>query len=107
MGLVRPIVTLNASSLSFQYVAPELRLYCGADSLAALVRELKRNGCQRAVVICGRSVGSSEPMDLLRRAMGPVLVGECSSVRSNSPLQAVEGTTLALGELAADAVVAI
>lgn len=95
------------TGLSFQHVAAELRLSCGEDSLSGLARELKRNGCQRAVVVCGRSVASSGAMDLLRDALGPALAGECNSVRTNSPVSAVEETARALGDLSADAVVAI
>ena len=97
----------NTSSSSFQHLAPELRLFCGEDSLAALARELQRNGCKRAVVICGRSVSTSNAMDLLRKALGPVLVGESKAVRSNSPVPAVEEAARTLGELQADAVIAI
>ena len=97
----------SSTSFSFQHVAPELRLYCGDDSLTALMRELKRNSCQRAVVVCGRSVGSSKPMELLRSIMGSTLAGECISVQSNSPIAAVEETARILSELSADAVIAI
>lgn len=100
-------MTLNSSPLSFQHLETELRLFCGEDSLTALARELKRNGCQRAVVVCGRSVSTSTAMDQLRKALGPVLIGECTAVRSNSPLPAVEAVAQMLGELSADAVVAV
>ena len=36
-----------------------------------LAKELKRSGCQRAVVVSGRSVAQSPAMDLLRSALGP------------------------------------
>jgi hypothetical protein len=81
---------------SFQHVAAELRLYCGGDSLAALGKELKRNGCGRAVVVSGRSVAKSGAMALLRSALGPVLVGESQSVQPNSPVRAVEEVTAML-----------
>ena len=100
-------MTLNPAPLSFHHLAAELRLICGEDSLAPLARELKRNGCRRAVVVCGQSVGRSSAMDLLRNALGPALAGECNSVQSNSPLPAVQETARALRELSADAVVAI
>ncbi|MDF3836690.1 iron-containing alcohol dehydrogenase family protein [Cupriavidus basilensis] len=100
-------MTTNSSSLPFQHVAAELRLFCGADSLVALQRELQRGGCRRAVVVCGRSVSNSNAMDLLRNTLGPLLVGECNTVRSNSPVPAVEQTARMLGELGADAVIAI
>lgn len=100
-------MTLNSSPLSFQHVTSELRLYCGEDSMVALARELKRSGCGRAVVVCGRSVSGSDAMDLLRAALGPVLVGESSTVRSNSPVSAVEEAARTLCELEADAVIAV
>jgi alcohol dehydrogenase class IV len=96
-----------SSISSFHHVATELRLINGDDSLVALARELKRNGCSRAVVVSGRSVSASPAMALLREALGPVLVAECATVRSNSPLSAVEETARFLGESAADAVIAI
>lgn len=91
----------------FQHVAAELRLFCGGDSLAALGRELKRNGCRRAVVVSGRSVARSAAMDLLRDALGPVLAGASQSVQSNSPVPAVEEVAAVLREAQADAVIAI
>jgi alcohol dehydrogenase len=100
-------MTLTTTSMSFQHVAAELRLYCGADSLTALARELKRSGCQRAVVVCGRSVSASGAMAQLRSALGPVLVGETTAVRPNSPVPAVEEAAGVLRELEADAVIAV
>jgi len=94
-------------SLSFQHTDPELRLYCGPDSLVDLVRELKRGGCRRAVVVTGNSVGRSTAMDLLRGAVGEVLVGESHAVKTNSPAAAVEEVKDALREFAADAVIAV
>ncbi|WP_168226766.1 iron-containing alcohol dehydrogenase family protein [Rhodoferax sediminis] len=92
---------------SFQHLAAELRLYCGEDSLAALARELKRNGCRRAVVVSGRSVARSGAMDLLRNALGPVLVGESQSVQPNSPVPAVEEVARVLEANEANAVIAV
>lgn len=92
---------------SFQHVAAELRLYCGADSLAALAKELKRANCRRAVVVSGRSVAKSPAMDALRTALGPVLAGESQSVQPNSPVPAVEEVARLLADKQADAVIAI
>jgi alcohol dehydrogenase len=95
------------TSLSFQHLAPELRLFCGEDSLAALARELTRAGCHRAVVVSGRSVSRTDAMDALRAALGPVLVGETQCVRPNSPVPAVEEAAQALEAFQADAVIAV
>ncbi len=98
---------MSTQSQPFQHVAAELRLYCGEDSLAALAKELKRNGCSRAVAVSGRSVAASPAMDQLRTALGPVLVGESRSVQPNSPVPAVEEVARVLRESKADAVIAI
>jgi alcohol dehydrogenase class IV len=93
---------------SFQHIAAELRLYCGEDSLAAaLAKELERNGCRRAVVVSGRSVGRSAAMELLRTALGPVLAGESQSVQPNSPVPAVAEVVSVLQQKRADAVIAV
>jgi alcohol dehydrogenase class IV len=96
-----------SASLSFQNLAADLRLHCGPDSLTALIKELERSGCRRAVVISGRSVSGSPAMDLLRSALGPLVVGESPSVRPNSPVPAVEETARVLREQEADAVIAV
>lgn len=97
----------DPANLSFQHLEAELRLFCGEQSLSALSRELSRQGCRRALVVCGRSMGASSVMDLLRTALGSVLAGESKSVRSNSPLPAVQEVTDALQQTQADAVVAV
>jgi alcohol dehydrogenase class IV len=97
----------STNPLSFQHLAAELRLFHGPDSLAALARELKRCGLSKAVVVSGRSVGKSPAMALLRDALGSALVGECTTVQSNSPVPGVEATARMLAELKADAVVAV
>jgi alcohol dehydrogenase len=95
------------TSISFQHLATELRLFCGEDSLHALAREIRRERCSRAVVVCGRSVSRSTAMDLLRNTLDTVLVAECTAVQSNSPVPAVEEAARVLEELEADAVVAV
>ena len=101
------IMTLRESSLCFQHVAPELRLFCGEDSLNALARELKRNGCRRAVIVCGRSISRSSGMAILRSTLGSALAAECNAVRSNSPVSAVEEVARFLGDHEADACIAV
>lgn len=71
------------------------------------MRELKRSRSQRAVVVCGRSVGTSRTMDQLRAALGSTLAGESTAVRENSPLPAVEAVAEVLRESGADAVIAV
>lgn len=97
----------QASVLSFVHISTELRLYQGGDSLAALARELQRCRCQRAVVLCGRTLAGSEVMEPLRHALGPALAGVWSGVRQHSPVRAVEEAARYLAQLDADAVVAV
>lgn len=92
---------------SFRHVEPELRLFLGGESLTALQGEMARQGCRRAVIVCGESVGHSPAMDLLRAALGPALVRECAAARAGSPLPAVEEAARALEAARADAVVAV
>lgn len=93
--------------MPFQHIEAELRVYSGADSLAALARELQRAQCRRAVVVSGRSVAGSEGMQRLREALGTVLAGEFDGVRSNSPVPAIEAAASALAAADADAVIAV
>jgi alcohol dehydrogenase len=101
-------MTLNGqSSFAFQHLAPELRLYCGNESLAALSRELRRAGSQRAVIVCGRSLGEAPVLGHLRASLGPLLVGECTAAQAGSPLHAVEQAANELSRYQADAVIAV
>jgi alcohol dehydrogenase len=101
-------MTLNGqSSLAFQHLAPELRLYCGNESLAALSRELRRAGSRRAVVVCGRSLGEAPVLEHLRASLGPLLVGECTAAQAGSPLHSVEQVANELARYQADAVIAV
>jgi alcohol dehydrogenase class IV len=99
--------TEQARALPFAHIAPELRVFLGDDCLAALKRELERNHCQRALVVCGRSVGASAAIDLLRSALGPALAGVCTAAREHSPLPAVEEAARFMRAVDADAVIAV
>jgi len=94
-------------ALSYQYVAPELRVFHGSDSLAALKRELERNACKRAVVVCGRTVSRSEELGLLRESLGSLVVGVSATAREHSPVAGVDETVRFLVEAQADAIVAV
>ena len=97
----------KASSLSYQYVAPELRVFHGEQSLGGLKRELERNKCQRAVVVCGRTVSRSGALMSLRATLGPLVAGVTASAREHSPVSAIEETARFLKESEADAIIAI
>ena len=86
-------MTAGSSSLSYQYVAPELRVYHGGDSLAALKRELERNGCRRAAVICGSTISRSPELAALRDSLGSLVAGVTTSAREHSPVSGVDEAT--------------
>jgi len=96
-----------SEKLSYQYVAPELRVYHGPESLAALKREIVRAGCQRAVVVCGRTIGSSDALVLLEEALGSLFAGVTASVREHSPVSGVQEAANFLETARADAVIAV
>ena len=95
------------SSLAYQYVAPELRVFHGRDSFAALKRELERSKCRRAVIVCGRTIGRSEALASLKGALGELVAGVTTSAREHSPVSGVIEATDALRASDADAVIAI
>ncbi|SDZ70854.1 Alcohol dehydrogenase, class IV [Variovorax sp. YR266] len=91
-----------------QHFVPALRLFDGADSLAALHGELARVGSLRAVVFCGASlVREGAALDTVRRAMGDRCAGVFAGVKAHSPLDDVEVAVQELKRLRADAVVAV
>ena len=93
--------------IPYQYIAPELRVFHGADSLAALKRELERNGCQRAIVICGRTISASGALVSLKEAVGPLLAGVTAAAREHSPVSGVEEAVRFINQTQADAVIAV
>lgn len=92
---------------SYNYISPELRVFHGTDSLNALRRELERGKCQRAVVICGRTVGQSEVLHAMRDQLGPLVAGVCATARENSPVSGVDEAARFLKDAGADAVIAV
>ena len=100
-------MTVNLPVLSYQHISPELRLYQGNDSLTGLKRELERNKCTRAVVICGRTVSTSDALESLRETLGSQVVAVTPSARENSPVVGVEEAANVLQETSADAIIAV
>jgi alcohol dehydrogenase class IV len=93
---------------SFRHIAPPLRLFQGPDSLGFLQAELQRLGSQRAVIFCGSTLGRDAGiLDMIRSAMSGRCAGVYASVRSQSPLPAVEEAAIELQRLEADAVIAV
>ena len=100
---------MNASlpALSYQHISPELRLYQGEDAFSGLKRELERNKCSRAVVVCGRTISRSDALASLREQFGSQIVEVIPSARENSPVRGVEDAAQAMQEARADAIIAV
>jgi alcohol dehydrogenase class IV len=94
-------------SMSYQHVSPELRVFHGPNSLESLRHELERHGCERAVVVCGNTIGRSDELNHLRDAIGSRFVGVSTSAREHSPVAGVEEAARFLQEARADAIVAV
>jgi alcohol dehydrogenase class IV len=100
---------MNASlpALSYQHISPELRLYQGEESLSGLKRELERNKCSRAVIVCGRTISRSDALASLRERLGSQIVEVIPSARENSPVRGVEDAAKVMQEASADAIIAV
>lgn len=94
-------------SLNFQYVAPELRLFHGSDSLAALKRELERAGSKRAAIVCGQTISRSDALQKLREQMDDAIVAVAATAKEHSPVAGVEETAGIISEAQADAIIAV
>ncbi len=92
---------------SYQHLSPELRVYHGEDSLAALKRELDRAGCRRVGVVCGRTIGRSAELKQLAEVLGSALAGVSMSAREHSPVAGVEEAARAFTEWGVDGIVAV
>lgn len=91
-----------------RHLVPELRLFHGEGSLAALPGELARLGSTRAVVVCGASLArDAGALQLVQAALGERCAGVLACVRAHSPLDAVQAAADGLHALRADAVVAV
>ena len=64
--------------ISFQHLAPPLRLFHGPESLGQIGRELDRLNSKRAVIFCGTSLARQGTLlDVVRGAMGDRCAGVC------------------------------
>jgi alcohol dehydrogenase class IV len=98
---------MDEKLLSYQHIAPELRVFHGPESLSALKRELGRNRCQRAVIVCGRTISNSDALVMLKESLGSLLAGVTPSAREHSPVSGVQEAAHVLDETRADAVIAV
>jgi alcohol dehydrogenase class IV len=97
-----------AELLTFRHATPAFRTFCGADALLVLATEQQRVGCQRAVILCGRSMlKHPQVLDRVAAALGDRLVGRFSGVQEHSPIPVVQDAARELERLEADSVIAV
>jgi alcohol dehydrogenase class IV len=94
--------------ISFQHLAPPLRLFHGPESLGQLGRELDRLSSKRAVIFCGTSLARQGTLlEIVRSETGGRCAGVFTGVRAHSPVPSVVAAAEELKRLQADAVVAV
>jgi alcohol dehydrogenase len=91
---------------SFQHITPPLRLFCGADSLVSLDRELERVGSRRAVVFCG-PWAEGPLLNAVLGAIGDRCAKVFDGVVAHSPVDSVQHAASVLKSVEADAVIAL
>jgi alcohol dehydrogenase len=95
-----------SGGVRFAYDAPTLRL--GTGSVASLGAELASAGCERALVVCGSTVGASDAvMEPVRAGLGDRLVGEFPRTTPDKRLSNAFDGVAAMKRHDADALVAV
>ncbi|MEF8871925.1 MAG: iron-containing alcohol dehydrogenase family protein [Haloarculaceae archaeon] len=90
----------------FEYDAPTLR--CGRDSTCELGDELAANDFERALVVCGQTVGSTAAViDPVREGLGDRLAGVFAETTPEKRLATAADAVDRLRELGADCIVAL
>lgn len=93
---------------AFQHIAPPLRLFSGADSLAQIGRELDRAKCRRVVIVCGGSLARNNSLlGQIKAALGERCAGVFAGTRAHSPVDTVQEAARTLEALGADAVMPV
>jgi alcohol dehydrogenase class IV len=95
------------NELSYQYVAPELRIFHGRDCLTAIKRELMRAKANRAVVVCGRTVSQSDALAQLLETLGTSVAAVAATAKEHSPVAGIEETARVIADVNADAIIAV
>jgi len=93
-------------SFRFAYDPPVLR--CGRGATASLGEELAAHGHERALVVCGQTVGSTPAViDPVREGLGGRLAGVFAETTPDKRLSTAAEAVDALREVAADCIVAL
>ncbi|WP_302081933.1 iron-containing alcohol dehydrogenase family protein [Salinibaculum rarum] len=90
----------------FEYDAPTLR--CGRDSARQLGDELAANGFERALVVCGQTVGATPAViDPVREGLGDRLAGVFAETTPEKRLATAADAVDRLRDVDADCIVAL
>jgi alcohol dehydrogenase class IV len=97
------------NATAFKHATPAFRTFCGPDALTALPKEFDRVGAQRVAIICSSAIaaGHRGALDPVLYAVGDRLAGQFNDVRAHTPLHCVEAVRQFLGDVNADAVIAV
>lgn len=91
---------------SAEFTLPRLeRVIAGPGSIAALPRELDRYGCQRAILVTGRTLGASPLLSRVTALMGRRCVDVFTKARQHVPAGTVDALVGTIQEASADALV--
>jgi alcohol dehydrogenase class IV len=95
-------------SHTFRAVGYPLRLYAGVDALRHLAEEVRRQGAQRAFVVCGQTVAhTTNLVTRVQESLGPLYAGMFDAMDKDSTWPAVEQGTAAARAAEADLLIAI
>ncbi len=95
-----------AEPFRFAYDAPAIR--CGRDAVAGLAAELASHGLERALVVCGKTVGSTDAvMGPVREGLDDRLAGVFAGTTPAKRLSTAADGLDALADHDADVVVAV
>ncbi|WP_256301426.1 iron-containing alcohol dehydrogenase family protein [Haloarchaeobius salinus] len=96
----------TSGGVRFAYDAPTLRF--GGGSVASLGAELAAAGCERALVVCGSTVGATDAvMEPVRAGLGDRLAGEFPRTTPDKRLSTAYDGVAAMRRHDADALVAV
>lgn len=97
-----------AIATAFRSRTVALKVYAGADALASLPEELARNGVERALVLCGRSVHERTPLTRrISALLGSRLAGIFPDIPEGAPVSCIEAACDMARQVQADGLIAV
>ena len=93
---------------AFRYAPPATRISFGAECSDQIGADLKRSGCQRAVILSGHPLSNADiGVGTVKAALGDLCAGTHAGVAEHSPVEAVQDFVTVLRDLEADAVIVL